>query len=69
MTERSLRTRTLIQLGGLLVKSGLVEYVGIPIGTDLENSPDYKDKAYELLKILDRSLKRETRISSLKKDS
>ncbi|RZI45483.1 conjugal transfer protein TraD [Candidatus Finniella inopinata] len=65
--EKNARTRTLIQLGGLLVKSGLVDYVGIPIEVDLENSPEHKDKAYELLKILDRSLKRETRITSLKK--
>jgi hypothetical protein len=55
--EKKARTRTLIQLGGILVKSGLVEYLGIPIGVDLQNHPDYTSKAFELLEILEEALK------------
>ena len=51
--ERKARTRTLIQLGGLLVKSGLVEALGIPLGVDLENNPEGKEKAYQLLSFLE----------------
>ena len=66
--EKNAQIRTIIQLGNLLVQSGLVDYIGITVGVDLENNPDQKNKASELLKILERSLKRETRISSLKKN-
>lgn len=52
--ERKARTRTLIQLGGLLVKSGWVEQLGIPLGVDLENNQEAKEKAYQLLDLLER---------------
>jgi hypothetical protein len=51
-TKRSARTRTLIQLGGLLVKSGLVEKLGIELGTDLQQNSTHKNKAYALLGLL-----------------
>jgi len=56
--EKKARTRTLIQLGGILVKSGLVDYLGIPLGVDLQNHPDYTSKAYDLLEILEGCLKK-----------
>ena len=43
------RTRTLIQLGGLLVKSGIAEKLGIEIGADLQREKNQKKKAYVLL--------------------
>ena len=58
--ERKARTRTLIQLGGLLVKSGLVEDLGIPLGVDLENNPEGKEKAYQLLSLLETYVKKKT---------
>jgi hypothetical protein len=51
-TQRAARTRTLIQLGGLLVKSGLVEKLGIELGTDLQQNSIHKKKAYALLGLL-----------------
>ena len=54
--ERSARTRTLIQLGGILVKSGLVKKLGIVIGSDLQQRDDQNTKACCLLGILDTSL-------------
>lgn len=47
--QRAARTRTLIQLGGLLVKSGITEKLGIEIGADLQREEDQKKKAYVLL--------------------
>ena len=47
--QRAARTRTLIQLGGLLVKSGIAEKLGIEIGADLQREEDQKKKAYVLL--------------------
>ena len=47
--QRAARIRTLIQLGGLLVKSGIVEKLGIEIGADLQREEDQKKKAYVLL--------------------
>ncbi len=47
--QRAARTRTLIQLGGLLVKSGIAEKLGIEIGADLQQEEDQKKKAYVLL--------------------
>ena len=55
--EKKARTRTLIQLGGILVKSGLVDYLGIPLGVDLQNHPDYTSKAFDLLEILEEIVK------------
>lgn len=54
--ERAARTRTLIQLGGILVKSGLVRKLGIVIGADLQQREDQNTKACCLLGILDSSL-------------
>ncbi len=34
--ERARRTKSLIQLGGLVIKSGLAEKLAIPIGEDLQ---------------------------------
>ena len=51
--DRKTRTRTLIQLGGLLVKSGLVDHLGIKLGADLQNNPEQKTKAYDLLNVLE----------------
>lgn len=50
--QRAARTRTLIQLGGLLVKSKLVEHVGIELGVDLQQDEAQKKKAYSLLGLL-----------------
>lgn len=47
--QRAARTRTLIQLGGLVVKSGIVEKLGIEIGADLQQEENQKRKAYVLL--------------------
>ena len=54
--ERAARTRTLIQLGGILVKSGMVKKLGIVIGSDLQKRDDQNIKACCLLEILDTSL-------------
>lgn len=49
---RKKETRTKIQLGGLLLKSGLTELLGIDQGDDLQLDFAKKDKAYVLLGIL-----------------
>ena len=49
---RKKETRTKIQLGGLLLKSGLTELLGIDQGDDLQLDFAKKDKAYILLGIL-----------------
>lgn len=50
--QRAARTRTLLQLGGLLVKSGITEKLGIKIGADLQKDELQKKKAYTLLGML-----------------
>jgi len=50
--ERKLRTRTLIQGGGLLSLSGLFEQCDISEGEDLQSDPDGYDKGATLLGIL-----------------
>ena len=50
--ERAARTRTLIQLGGLVVKSGITEKLGVEMGADLQREEDQKKKAYTLLGLL-----------------
>ena len=50
--QRAARTRTLIQLGGLVVKSGLTKKLGIQIGADLQQEEDQRKKAYAFLGIL-----------------
>lgn len=47
---RRARTRSLIQLGGLLEKAGLVETFGIKLGRDLQKDPDMKDPIGALFK-------------------
>jgi len=42
----------MIQLGGLLVKSGITEKLGIKIGADLQKDEHQKKKAYTLLGML-----------------
>lgn len=49
---RKSHTRTKIQLGGLLLKSGLTELLDIDQGDDLQLDLLKKDKAYILLGIL-----------------
>ena len=48
--ERARRTRTIIQLGGLVIKSGLTVKLDIPIGEDLQKH--HLDKAAILLRFL-----------------
>jgi hypothetical protein len=50
--QRAARTRSMIQLGGLLVRSGITEKLGIKIGADLQRVEDQKNKAYTLLGLL-----------------
>lgn len=50
--ERKLRTRTLIQAGGLLSLSGLLYQCGISEGEDLQNDLEGHEKAATLLGIL-----------------
>ncbi len=49
---RAARTRTLIQLGGLVIKSGIAEKLGIEIGADLQRDEEQRQKAYTLLGLL-----------------
>jgi hypothetical protein len=46
---RRARTRTLIQIGGLIEKSGFLEKIGIQLGDDLQNDEILFDKASILL--------------------
>lgn len=48
-TFRKLRTRTLIQLGGLFEKSGLMESFNLKVGDDLQKNIDKKDQVFALL--------------------
>lgn len=50
--ERKLRTRTLIQAGGLLSLSGLLEQCDISEGDDLQSDPESYEKSAILLGIL-----------------
>ncbi len=50
--KRMSRTRTLIQLGGLVQKSGLMELCEITEGDDLQGNLESHDKAAVLLGIL-----------------
>lgn len=47
---RRARTRSLIQLGGLLEKAGLVEAFGITLGRDLQKDPEMKEPIGALFK-------------------
>ncbi|WP_010304080.1 conjugal transfer protein TraD [Candidatus Odyssella thessalonicensis] len=46
---RQARTRTLIQLGGLIEKAGLFEAVGLIPGSDLQKDPQMQEIALGLL--------------------
>jgi hypothetical protein len=52
--ERAARTRTLIQLGGLMVKSGLVDKMSLRLGEDLQKNPEQSQHAFKLLDQLQR---------------
>lgn len=47
--QRKAETRTKIQLGGLLIKSGIASKFAIHIGSDLQLDPDQQEKATVLL--------------------
>ena len=47
--QRKARTRTLIQVGGLLKVAGLFELFGIQEGEDLQLNPEGQEKANALL--------------------
>ncbi len=51
-TDRKARTRTLIQLGGLLNITNLLELTNIHLGEDLESDQINQDKAATLLGLL-----------------
>tara|TARA_B100000446_G_scaffold162424_1_gene162766 strand:+ start:146 stop:502 length:357 start_codon:yes stop_codon:yes gene_type:complete len=51
-TNRKARTRTLIQLGGLLNITNLLELADIHLGEDLESEQGNQDKAATLLGLL-----------------
>ena len=46
---RKLRTRTLIQLGGLIEKAGLLQTLDIAMGSDLQKDEGVKDAVTTLL--------------------
>lgn len=47
---RRARTRSLIQLGGLLEKSGLLETFHIELGRDMQKDPEMKEPVAALFK-------------------
>ena len=47
---RRARTRSLVQLGGLISKAGLLETFGIQLGLDLQKDPDMRDPIAALYK-------------------
>jgi len=47
---RRTRTRSLIQLGGLIEKAELLETFQISLGTDLQKDPDQKEPVAALFK-------------------
>ncbi len=50
MTQsRKARTRSLIQIGGLVEKAGLLPYFHITLGQDLQKDEDIKDEVMTLL--------------------
>lgn len=53
---RKMRTRTLIQLGGLIEKSGMTAFFNIELGEDLQADLDQYDKAATLLGFLSETL-------------
>jgi hypothetical protein len=56
---RQARTRSLIQVGGLVHKAGILEALCIEAGDDLQ-SPESREKAAQLLGFLTDALKKTT---------
>ena len=56
----------MIQLGGLIAKSGITEKLGIKIGADLQKDEHQKKKAYTLLGMLITQLSVPTEIEKMK---
>ena len=56
----------LIQLGGLLVRSGIAEKLGIQVGADLQKDDLQMKKAYTLLGMLITQLSVPTEIEKMK---
>ena len=50
--QRRARTRSLIQLGGLLEHAGILETFNIPLGVDLQSDPSVKNNIAALFKSL-----------------
>ncbi|OJW52793.1 MAG: hypothetical protein BGO67_10440 [Alphaproteobacteria bacterium 41-28] len=49
-SARRARTRSLVQLGGLISKAGLLETFNITLGEDLQKSPEMKEPIATLFK-------------------
>ena len=47
---RRKRTRSLISLGGLVAKSGLLETFSLPLGADFQKDPEVKEQIAALFK-------------------
>jgi len=45
---RRARTRTLIQLGGLIEKAGLLDEFTLELGSDLQRDPECKERVHAL---------------------
>jgi hypothetical protein len=52
VSDRKAENRTKIQLGGLILKSGLAEFLEINAGDDLQLDPIAREKATTLLGVL-----------------
>ena len=61
--DRRARTRTLIQLGGLVEKSGLMDVLGLEMGQDLQKDPTLFSKVAILSAIFNENTKIFTNIS------
>ncbi len=61
--DRRARTRTLIQLGGLVEKSGLMDVLGLEMGQDLQKDPNLFSKVAILSAIFNENTKIFTNIS------
>lgn len=55
--ERRARTRTLIQLGGLIERSGLMDALKIEVGQDLQQDPEVFNAVAILSALLNESSK------------
>ncbi|MBY0281484.1 MAG: hypothetical protein K2W94_04920 [Alphaproteobacteria bacterium] len=64
--QRAARTKSMIQLAGLLVKSGIIKKLGIEIGADLQKDEHQKKKAYTLLGMFITQLSVPTEIEKMK---